>query len=253
MPSISPHFRFEYFRRGGYYSAQSEFQRFATVDYNMQSYVGVIGVGVIDGWEIEHTNDTGIKILPGRGIINGFFAESPYVVKRRSEMVSGDREVEIVKVQQAPEPDMTDAEADVYIAVVQEYDATFDPDKPIEDAYVKVVIPEKITLGDELDTYIWVTRTHTQFFPPLSDYPPYLIPEPSINDYDTWDEYVVVRTAYDAQMDAIYSYQFRDDPSNHFTEATFNVGLKINPGGIPLICSAMIMTCNNLIGVICDG
>jgi len=222
MPKIAPRFKLEYFPRGGAYSAQSEYQRFVTVDYNMESYVGVVGVGVIEGWEIEHLTDTTVQILPGRGIINGYFAESPYTVKQRSSMVSGDREVEVVKLQEAPEEDMTDAEADAYIAVVQEYDPTFNPTKPIENAYVKVVIPEVITLNNNADTYIWVTRKYSNFYPPLADYPPYLIPEPSVNDYNDFNDYIVAKEAYDTQMDAIYSYQFRDDSANHFTEVTFN-------------------------------
>jgi hypothetical protein len=80
MPKIAPHFKFEYFERGSTYSAQSEYQRFITLDYNLKSYVGVVGVGVISGWEIEEVTNNEIQILPGRGIIDGFFAESPYEV-----------------------------------------------------------------------------------------------------------------------------------------------------------------------------
>ena len=253
MPTIAPRFKFEYFRRGGNYSAKSEFQRFATVDYNMQSYVGVIGVGIIEGWEIDQTTDREIQIFPGRGIINGFFAESPYEVKRRSEMISGDREVEIVKLQQAPEPDMTDPEADAYIAVIQEYDGTFNPDKPIEDAYVKVVRPEKITLSDDSDTYVWVTRKYTNYYPPMADYPPYLIPEPSINDYDTWNDYVIARTAYNVQMDTIYSYQFRDDAANHFTEVDFNTSSSFSPGPTKVLLGIVATRDNEVVSVDTSG
>jgi hypothetical protein len=229
MPTIAPKFKFEYFPRGADYSAQSESQRFRTVDYNMQSYVAVIGVGVISGWTIEQTTDREIQILPGRGIINGFFAESPYTIKQRSELVSGEREVEVIKLQQAPQEDMTTAEANTYISVVQEYDSSFSPDTPIENAYIKVVIPHKITLVDNKDTYIWVTRKHTNYYPALSDYPAYLLPEPEINDYGTYDEYAAAAVDYNAQMATIYNYQFRDDSDNHFTEVNFNTAFSFNP------------------------
>ena len=222
MPNSAQNFKFEYFKRGGDYSSTSESKRFATVDYNMKSYVGVIGVGVISGWTIQQTTDREIEILPGRGVINGFLSESPYTIKRRSEMINGDRETEVVKLQVAPEADMTDAEADAYILVVQQYDPTFDPTKPIEDAYVKIVIPEVKTLSNNADTYVWVTRKYSNFYPALADYPPHTILEPSMGDYDTFDDYVVVKVAYDAQMQAIYDYEFRDSEDNHFTEVTFN-------------------------------
>jgi hypothetical protein len=249
MPTIAPHFKFEYFRRGGDYSAKSESQRFATVDYNMKSYVAVIGVGIISGWEIEQTTDREIQILPGRGIINGFFAESPYEVKQRTSMVSGEREVETVKLQEAPEEDMTDLEADTYIALIQEYDPSFSPDEPIENAYVKVVIPHTITLSDDKDTYIWVTRKHTNFYPPLLDYPAYLLPEPVMNDYDTYDEYVVAVTAYDIQMDAIYSYEFRDDPDNHFTEVAFNSAFSFSPSSTNVLLGVVTTRENEVVEI----
>lgn len=225
MPIVSNRFKFEYFPRGGGYSAKSEYQRFVTVDYNTQSYVGVIGVGIIEGWEIQQTTGTEIQILPGRGIINGYFAESPYVIKKRSEMISGDREVEVVKLQQSFQPDMTDAEADAYIVIIQEYNSSFNPSKPIENAYVKVVVPEVISISDHADIYIWVTREFSNYYPPLADFPAYLIPEPSILDYETFDDYLVAKSAHDIQMDGFSSYQFRDDTANHFTEVMFNTGV----------------------------
>jgi hypothetical protein len=249
MPTITPRFKFEHFPRGSAYSAKSEFQRFVTVDFNMESYVGVIGVGVISGWEIEQTTDREIRILPGRGIIDGYFAESPYTVKQRSEMVSGDREVETIKRQEAPEEDLTTAEEATYISVIQEYDPTFNPDSPVENAFVKVVVPYTVTLPDDEDSYIWVTRKFTNFYPAMDDYPPYLIPEPSSNDYATFDEYLTVKEAYDAQMDTIYAYDWQEDPANHFTEVEFNNATSFSASPTKVLIGKVTTRSNEVVNI----
>jgi len=85
----------EYLEVGSNYSASIDYRRFVTLDYNLESYIGVVGVGIISGWTIESVSGLEIRILPGKGIIDGFFAESPYTVKQRSDMVAGDREIEV--------------------------------------------------------------------------------------------------------------------------------------------------------------
>jgi len=249
MPTIASRFKFEYFPSGADYSAKSDFQRFVTLDYNMKSYIGVIGIGVIDGWEIEQTTDTEIQILPGTGIINGFFAESPYTLKRRSDMVSGEREAAVVKLQESAEEDMTDAEADAYEAIIQEYDPTFNPTRPIENAWIKAVTPEKIVLPNDSDLYVWVTREHSNYYPDLGDYPPYLVPEPNINDYLSYDEYLVAESAYTAQMDAIYGYNFRDDSSNHFTVVDFNIASTFIGGPTKVLLGVITTRDNEVINI----
>jgi hypothetical protein len=107
---------------------------------------------------------------------------------------------------------MTTSELAAYTLVIQDYDPSFTPEVPTENAYVKVSIPYSIILPNDSDMHIYVTRKYGNFFPPLADYPPYLIPRPSINDFDDYDDYLVAQTAYDAQMAAIYAYEWRDDP-----------------------------------------
>jgi len=93
MPLNTNTYKLGYFQAGSYYSALSDYRRFVTIDYNLKSYIGILGVGVINGWTIEETTGLNIQVLPGVGIINGFYMESPYTVKQRSDMVAGDREI----------------------------------------------------------------------------------------------------------------------------------------------------------------
>ena len=58
MPQNSPNFNLPYFVRGSDYSARSDYRRFVALDYNMESYVGIIGIGVLDGWTIEQVSGT---------------------------------------------------------------------------------------------------------------------------------------------------------------------------------------------------
>ena len=112
MSIQTKYFELDYFKEGSEYLSELERRRFLTVDYNFESYVGIVGVGVIDGWLIEEDSGTTVKILPGTGIIDGFSAESPYEVKRRSDMVSGNREIYTVSINDEPIPNMTGKQAD---------------------------------------------------------------------------------------------------------------------------------------------
>jgi len=49
----TPTYRLESFKRGETYSAEADYRRFVTVDYNTDSYTGIVGVGIISGWTIE--------------------------------------------------------------------------------------------------------------------------------------------------------------------------------------------------------
>tara|TARA_R110000824_G_C15232856_1_gene678959 strand:- start:864 stop:8246 length:7383 start_codon:yes stop_codon:yes gene_type:complete len=221
MPQRTPNFNFEYFKRGSDYTETSDRHRFVTLDYNMESYVGIVGIGITSGWTVEQVTGLTAQILPGKGIINGFAVESPYVFKRRSTMASGEREHEIVKLSTDPETDMTAAEALNYVSVRQEYEPTYNPDLPIENNYIKSVTPTELTLPDNADLYIVATRTHSNFYPNLSDYPTLTLPEPTRSDYSNYADYQVALDAYEAELAIIYAYDWRDDDDNHFTEVDF--------------------------------
>lgn len=249
MPFISPNYKFEYFRRGSDYSGQSDFQRFVTLDYNLESYIGVVGIGIIDGWELSQTSGLEIQITPGNGVINGYFAESPYSIKKRSELVSGEREVTVVKINQSEEPELTELEEDAYIAIVQEYNPSFNPTPPIINEYIKVSTPYTITLSNNADTYIWVERKFTNFYPQMSDYPAYLLTEPLLVNYKLYDDYLEARTAYNAQMDIIKAYDWKDNADNHFTEVEFKTGSSFSASPEKVLLG-LVATRNNEVSTI---
>ncbi|MFA7219272.1 MAG: sialidase family protein [Synergistaceae bacterium] len=224
MPQITDKYKIEYFKRGSLYSALSDFRRFTTLDYNLESYVGIVGVGIISGWTIEQSDGLRIQILPGKGIIQGQAVESPYAFKRRSEMNIPEREVEVVVVDPSgtPERDLTASERAHYVAVVQAYDPSYDPEGPIENSYIKAVTPYSLQLFDDNDNYIYARRPSGRTpYPPLSDYPPDPGDPPSVNDYDNYNDYLVAKAAYDAARKAIADYEWRISPSNHFTAVEF--------------------------------
>lgn len=57
MPQKTQTYKLDYFKQGSYYSAFSDLKRFVTMDYNLDSYVGVVGVGIISGWTIKGLGD----------------------------------------------------------------------------------------------------------------------------------------------------------------------------------------------------
>ena len=99
MAQNTQQYKIGYFERGSLYSGSIDYKRFTTLDYNMESYIGVTGVGIISGWTIQQIDGLKVNILPGKGVINGFAVESPYILKKRSEMVIPEREVEIVNTE----------------------------------------------------------------------------------------------------------------------------------------------------------
>lgn len=94
MSKKTIYYKMNYLERGFSYGATQDYRRFSTLEYNLESYIGIVGVGVIGGWQIEENGGLSVKILPGRGIIDGYFVESPYVAKLRSVINVGDREIE---------------------------------------------------------------------------------------------------------------------------------------------------------------
>lgn len=222
MPSYTQTYNLSYFKQGSYYSALSDFRRFVTMDYNLDSYVGIVGVGVIQGWTIEQVSGLTIQILPGTGLINGYFSESPYVVKQRSDMVAGDREAGVLNEDDIPEPSLTPSQRAIYVAVIQLYDPSYNPIGDIENSYVKVVVPTQMTLSNNTDIYIYAQRpTGATPYPLLADYPPPAGIPPNRADYNTYDDYSAAQIVYEAKLLAIHNYEWYTNPANHFTQVEF--------------------------------
>jgi len=224
MSQITPRYRFDYFKRGSLYSGNSDYKRFVSLEYNLESYVGIVGVGIISGWNIEHVDGLNVKILPGKGMINGYFVESPYTAKKRSEMVIPDREVSIINddPEDIQKPYLTASERAIYVSVIQAYNPLYNPVGPIENEYVKVVIPQEITLSDDGDTYIYADRISTESFPSLGDYPAIPGDKPSPRSYHDYNDYLAAKAIYDAEIQALKDYLWRDDSANHFTAVSFS-------------------------------
>lgn len=227
MPRRTPTYNLEYFKKGSVLSGASEERRFVTLDNNLESYVGIIGPGIIRGWTLDQTATLTIQVIPGSGVIDGFAMESPYVVKSRSDMVAGDREVEKVRFEFSsdgdiiPRPDLTTAERAAYVTVVQLYRPSFAPVGDIENAFVKVVIPTSLVLFDDIDNFIYAERpVGTDPFPAADDFPTIPTP-PNRSDFATYQLFKVAQDAYDDQLEDISSYTFQTDPDNHFTEVSF--------------------------------
>lgn len=122
------HFEMPYFSAGMFYSGEADMRRFFTLDYNMESFIGVIGAGVIEGWEITAQDGLQVTIGYGTAIINSFFSESPFDVKERSLVLPTD-----TVIQQG-----------YYIDGSTYYD--------------KVLNTNSITLSDNADNYIYIYR-----------------------------------------------------------------------------------------------
>lgn len=229
MPEKTPIYKLERFRRGSYYSATSDFHRFTTLDYNMESYVGVVGVGIISGWDLEHVSDLEIQIIPGNGIIDGYFAESPYTVKQRSDMVAGDREVEVFDQNEVEEPNLTPSQRAIYVSVIQLYDPSFNPVGDIVNDYVKVSVPSTLIVNDDTDNFIFAKfkdyPTH-QPYPSLDDLSILIanLGEPPIRgDYSNWNSYKAALDIYNVKLAIIQAYKWSDNPNNRWTEVEFEI------------------------------
>jgi len=223
MPEITDRYHLDYFKQGSYYSAKSDLRRFLTLDYNLKSYIGIVGVGVIEGWTIDPLGGLKVQILPGAGIINGYYSESPYTVKQRSDMVDGDREVSIVPSPDGePEPNLTPSQRATYVAVIQLYDPSYNPVGPIENAFVKVVVPTELTLSNNSDNFIYAERpSEATPYPILNDYPSPAGAPPNRNDYADYDDYEAALDVYNAKLEAIHDYQWYSNANNHFTAVNF--------------------------------
>ena len=91
-------YKLENFESGGFYYAGADYRRFATLDYNLKTYIGIVGTGILRGWAIESLSSRTIKITPGCGFISGLYVESPWIIdpvtkepKRKNQaIVDGD-------------------------------------------------------------------------------------------------------------------------------------------------------------------
>jgi hypothetical protein len=244
MARNTEQYRMDYFERGSLYSGSIDYKRFTTLDYNMESYIGITGVGIISGWTIEQIEGLTINILPGKGIINGFAVESPYVFKKRSEMVIPEREVEVVNTDKdkTPELDLTEEQKTQYVSVIQYYNPFYnpEPDEKIENSYVKIVVPHQEILFDNNDNYIYAERVSQDPYPSLVNYPSLTVEEPLSRDYETYDEYIDAKQEYDEQIQAIHDYEWREQSENHFTIVKFEVALSLTKNNNKILLGKVV-------------
>jgi len=222
MVDQTDNYKLEQFGRGGIYSAASDYRRFVTLDNNLGSFVGLIGGGIIYGWEIEKVDANIVKILPGGGLSGeGFSMESSYTIKKRSKLEKGEREVDIIKYNNEIEKFLTEEQKDNYIDAVRDYDPSFNPQGEIENSYIKVVVPTELTLPVNQDTYIYAQKITDLPYPPLNDYINLGIEEPDINAFENFQDYANELEVYNNTLEIIKSYNWQLNPDNHFTASKF--------------------------------
>ena len=234
-------YNLEYLSRGSSYSGISDYRRFVTLDYNFKSYVGILGNGVISGWEVVPTSGLNLQILPGRGIIDGFAVQSPYLASRspysvrlqRSGMLSGEREIEELHDicnsdgTVVTYPILTPLQRAAYVAIVRAYDPSFDTPSigDIENVPItvcNVASSSTISIPDNSERYIYAVRANTgPSFPPANDFPTFNVVAPKLSDYTNYANYVADSTTYKAGVADIHNYEWRNNPANHFDEVDF--------------------------------
>jgi len=87
---FTSHYRLAYFGDGHIYSAEADRRRFVTLDRNLESYLGIVGVGVISGWAPVQASDLSVYLTLGSGFINGFYSESGWTVKKTEDVLPTD-------------------------------------------------------------------------------------------------------------------------------------------------------------------
>lgn len=210
-------YKFERFERGNDYNAKGERRRFVTLDNNLESYIGIVGIGVIDGWDIEALTGLSAQINPGTGMIDGYYMESSYTVKTRSEMVDGDREIDVI-TGEVPATTLTSEQRTEYVRVVRLYNPTFDPIGDITNEDVKVSVPYSISFSDNSDTYVYVRRLPTSTpYPLLTDHPPAVGDFPLRQNFDSGSEYLYELGAWNTRHQTALDYKWYESVANHFT------------------------------------
>lgn len=72
------------FDAGDFLYPELDKRRFVTLDYHLGTYIGVVGNGVIRGWDIEPLSGLNIRVASGSGFIAGMYSESPYFLDPRT-------------------------------------------------------------------------------------------------------------------------------------------------------------------------
>ena len=142
------HYRLPFFGDGHLYSAEADRQRFVTLDRNLESYVGIVGVGIIQGWLPTHSSGLSVDITWGDGFVGGYYSESGWDVKKREAVLPTD----IV------------LEEGYYV------------DEDTGQIYDKIEYTHTMTLPDNADVFIYAYRnanytTATPYLDPNNDSP----------------------------------------------------------------------------------
>jgi len=173
-----------YFGDAYRYSGEADRQRFLYLDYNLESYVGVIGVGLISGWTITDAGGLNITIGAGTAILRDFFSESPFTVKERSTVLPGDTVVSLGYYVDIVEP----AEDD------NDYDADLGQFPPsVSDTttyYDKILYSSPLTMADDSDNYVYIYRNSNE-----SQDDPYHEPDNSLPIIETASNENPIHTA----------------------------------------------------------
>jgi len=142
-----------YFSAGARYSAGMDRKRFFYLDYNLESYVGVIGVGIIDGWTISDAGSLKITVGYGTAILRDMFSESPFVVKLHSAVLPTDYVIQYDYYE--------DYLADTVPEGVYDTELGMYPPSPSgghDYVYDKVLYVPEVNLSDNADNYIYIYR-----------------------------------------------------------------------------------------------
>lgn len=142
------HYRMPFFGDGHLYSAEADRQRFVTLDRNLESYIGIVGIGVIQGWVPTSTSGLSVSVTWGDGFINGYYSESGWDVKLREDVLPSD-------------------------IVIQE---EFYVDEVTGDIYDKIEYVPTMTVPDNSDVFLYAYRNSnysitSPYLDPDNEYP----------------------------------------------------------------------------------
>lgn len=187
-------YNLEHFEPGSFYSSSADYRRFSTLDYNLKTFIGIAGNGVIRGWDITVLNGKYVKVNPGCGFIKGLYTESPWFIdpdtrlpKRRNRAIAdGDDIFEEIPGWSNPKsnewtgtfynfggdsvydglvfdklgPDGEDSNYDGSVDGVLQPNFKEPPDNYFSNPYVKAVTKESsiLLLDDNAENYIYASR-----------------------------------------------------------------------------------------------
>jgi hypothetical protein len=123
------HYRLPYFSAGQRYSGRADYERFVTLDRHLESFVGIVGPGVIGGWVPVPGNGLHVSIGLGTGLINGYFSESGWNI--------------------IPHSSVSPADVVVETAYYTAGNGT---------VYDKILVPADIVLPDDSECYLYAFR-----------------------------------------------------------------------------------------------